>query len=259
MIKKIFLPFIVILISFLLVINYLAYKSPAQSKLITQQKAYSISKDNSLNILIYANTKTAFLEKEAIEKAYLCNFDETKKLEITIKTINKINEYQYLKETYKEYLYSFSLPVINNYFYIEDAYLYIRLKNNKEMSFKLGSFDYYSDEETLNITELYGQKYTDFPTLENIKIRFSLAEDIFIEHVYLSHNLFTYVGKTVTDNELLTINFHKVDKITDKLTVRIDYQLNGGSYTTLTPYFMFYESHENPLAFSVLNNVYLLD
>lgn len=259
MIKKIFLPFIIIFISFLLVINYLAYKSPVETKLITQQKVYSVGNNNNLNILIYANTKTAFQEKEAIEKAYLCNFDETKKLEITINNIKALNNYKYLKETYKEYMYTFNLPAIDNYFYIKDAYLFIRLKNSKEMSFKLGSFDYYNNEELLDITELYGQKYNDSLTLKNINLRFSLTEDIFIEHVYLANSLFTYVGKTITNNELLTIDFPKLDKITDKLVVKIDYQKNGVSFTTITPYFMFYESNENPLLYSILNNVYLLD
>jgi len=259
MIKKLFLPFIIILISFLLIINYLAYKSPIEAKLITQQKAYSVDNNNSLNILIYANKKTAFQEKEAIEKTYLCNFDETKKLEISLNNIRAVNDYKYLKETYKEYMYTFSLPVIDNYFYIEDAYLFIRLKNSKEMNFKLGSLDYYNNEPNLDITELYGQKHADFPTLKTINIRFNLTEDIFIEHVYLANNVFTYVGKTITNDELVTIDFPKLDKITDKLIIRIDYQISGALYTTTTPYFMFYESIENPLIHSVLNNVYILD
>lgn len=259
MIKKIFFPFIIILICLLLIINYLSYKSPAKAKIITQQKVYSLTSDNDLNVLIYANKKTAFTEIKAIEKVYLESIDESKKIELNLENIKPLNKYKYLKENYQEYKFSFKLPKLNDYFYIDDAYLYIRLKNDSEQKFKIGSFDYYKDGEILNVVELFGKRYHDFPTLETISLRFSLKEDIFVEHVYLSKNLFTYVGKTVKDNDLLTINFNKLDKITNELTILIDYQINNEHYTTNTPYFIFYETNENPLNYTLLNNVYLLD
>lgn len=259
MIKKIFLPFIILLICFLLVINYLSYKSPTETKLITQQKAYSLSGDTNLKILMYTNRKTAYQEKEAFDVVFLCDFDETKKLNLKLLNISKSSKYEYLKEKYQEYQYTFKLPILNADFFIEEAYLYIRLKNGNEQKFKVGSFDYYYIEELLNITELFGKRYADFPTLESVSIRFSLTEDIYINNIILTKNLFTYVGKTVTDNELITINFDKLDKITDELTIKIDYHINGEQYESITPYFIFYETFENPLIYGVLNNVYLLD
>lgn len=259
MIKKIFFPLIIVLICFLLAINYLAYKSPSESKIITQQKVYSLTSDNNLNILIYTNKKTAFTEIAAIEKVYLESIDEVKKLELDLLNITALNKYKYLKENYQEYKFTFKLPELNDYFYIDEAYLYIRLKNALENKFKIGSFDYFNSSEVLNVVELFGKRYSDFPTLESVSLRFSLTEDIFVEHVYLSKNIFTYVGKTVKDNDLLIVNFKQLDKITNELTIKIDYQINGEFYTTNTPYFIFYETNENPLEYSLLNNVYLLD
>lgn len=259
MIKKIFVPVIILLISLLIFINYLAYKSPTEEKIITQQHAYSLTNDVNMHVLLYANKKTSFQEVELIENTYLCNKEETKKLDVELLSIKESGKYSYLKENYKEYSYVFKLPEVNSYFYIEDAYLFIRLKNGHEKQFKIGSFDCYQKEESLNVVELYGKRYDNFPTLENISFRFSLEEDVFIEHVYLSNGIFTYVGKNIKDNELLTIDFPKLDKITNHLTVKIEYQLNGLTKTATLPYFVFYETIENPLNYGVLNNVYLLD
>lgn len=259
MIKKIFIPLIIILISVLIVINYLAYKSPEKSKIITQNNAYSITTNNDLNILIYANQKTAFQEEKAFDSVYLLDKEETKKLSIELLSIKALSSYKYLEENYIEYRYKFKMPELNSYFYIEEAYLFIRLKNGQEMAFKIGSFDYYLKAEDLNIIEYFGKRYEDFPTLQSITMKFSLDEEIFIEHVYLANSLFTYVGKTVTNNELITVNFPKLDKITDILTVKIDYQKADAFYTSTLPHFVFYETNENPLSYGVLNNVYLLD
>lgn len=259
MIKKIFLPLIVLLICFLIVINYLAYKSPTKTKLITQQKAYSITSENNLNILLYANKKNAYTDKDAYDKVYLKNLNETKKIELKVISIKKLLKYNYLKEDYTEYELNFSLPQLNSYYYIEEAYLYVRLKNGSQLELSVGSFDYYNEEEVLNITELFGRRYDDFPTLESVTMRFSLTEDVFVEHIYLTNSLFTYVGKWVKDGEQLTINFNKLDKITNELTIKITYQKGEEAYSTITPYFNFYITNENPLVYSVLNNVYSLD
>lgn len=259
MIKKIFLPIIIFLISVLIVINFLAYKSPQESKIISQQQAYSLTEDSDFNILLYANRKTAYQEKEAILDIYLSNLDETKKLALELKSIKTTNEYKYLEEKYKQYLYSFILPEIKADYYIEDAYLFIRLKNGHEKTLKIGSFDYYLKEQNLNLTELSGRRYDDFPTLSTINLKFSLEEDIFIDHLYLSKNLFVYVGKTIKDNELLTVSIPKQDKITNHLAIKLTYQVQGEPYTEILPYYLFYETNENPLEYGFLNNVYLLD
>lgn len=259
MIKKLFIPFIVILISFLLVINYLSYKSPKENKLITQNKAYSLTNDNDLNVLIYANKKTSLQEEEAVEVAYLTDFDYKNKLKVSLEEIKTLNKYKYLNDNYTEYNYKFRLPLLNNYFYLEEAYLLIRLKNGHEHQLKIGSFDYYLKEEILNVVELSGVRYDDFPTLKSVTLKFSLTEDIFIEHIYLSKTCFKYVGKTLKDNEELTINFDKFLKITNSLTIKIDYQIESELYKTTLPFFTFYKTNENPLEYSVLNNVYLLD
>lgn len=257
--KKIFLPVIIFLISALIVINYLAYKAPKKSKIISQQQAYSLTEDANLNVLLYANRKTGFQEKDAIKDVYLINLNETKKLNLQLESIALLHEYKYLEEKYRQYRYNFSLPEINAYYYIEDAYLLIRLKNGHEQTLKIGSFDYYLKEENLNLIELFGRRYEDFPCLSSISLKFSLKEDIFVDHLYLSTNLFVYVGKTVTNDELLTISIPKQDKITNHLALKLTYQLNGEPYTEILPYYLFYETNENPLDYGFLNNVYLLN
>lgn len=259
MIKKIFLPVIIFLISILIVINFLAYKSPKETKIISQQQAYSLTDDANLNILLYANRKTAYQEKEALLDVYLINKDETKKLTLELNTIKPLGEYKYLEEKYKEYRYNFILPEINTYYYLEDAYLFMRLKNGHEKTIKIGSFDYYLKEQNLNLIELSGRRYDDFPALSSISLKFLLKEDIFIDHLYLSKDLFIYVGKMITDNELITIKIPKPDKITNHLAIKLTYHIGNEFYTEILPYYLFYETNENPLDYGFLNNVYLLD
>lgn len=257
--KKIFIPIIVILITLLIYINFKAYKAPKDSLIISQQKAYSLKKDEDLNIYLYTNKHNAFFEKEAVEDVYLENNKESKRLSLKLNQVIKLNKYDYLDESFTQYNFNFTIPELSSYFYIEEAYLFIRLKNGHEQKLSIGSFDYYTEESKLDLVLLYGTRYDDFPTLETISFKFNLKESIFIEHIYLSNSLFTYVGKTIKDDELLEVNFNKQDKITDQLAIKIVYQLNNDYYEEVLNTYLFYESFENPLDYGVLNNVYIID
>lgn len=257
--KKFLIPFIVILISVLIYINFLSFKSPKEGKLITQNKVYSIKDNNNLNILIYANKKTAYQDKSLIKDVFLTNKEETKKLPLEINSINGLNKYKYLDESFTCYNYSFLILSLNEHYYISDAYLFIRLNNGHENKLKVGSFDYYIDKDILNITELFGRRHDDFPSLSSVSIKFDLNEDIYIEQLYLANDIFITVKKEVKDDELITISIPKQTKIIDVLSLKIIYQINDSTYETIIPSHIFYETNENPLDYGILNNVYIID
>ena len=151
--KKVFIPLVILLLSGLIVLNYLAYKSPKVKKMVSQRTIYQTSNDK-LDIAIYSNYKGPYQTIDAIESVYL--FEEAKRLEVVLLEINKSYDYKYLKETFHKYIYTLSLPILENHYYMEEAYLEINLKNGESETFLLGSFDYYYKEgNNLDLIELH--------------------------------------------------------------------------------------------------------
>ena len=68
--KKVLFPLLIVLLSGLIYLNYLAYKSPKEDKIISQATTYSLTELDQLNLKLYANRKTAFQEKEAINNLF---------------------------------------------------------------------------------------------------------------------------------------------------------------------------------------------
>lgn len=257
--KKILIPVVIILISALIYINFLSYKAPKDVKLISQNKVYSIKDDNALNVLLYANRKTPYQDEKLIKDIFLCDKEETKKISLSLESINTLNKYKYLNEEFKAYNYKLLLPALNEYFYIDQAYLFIRLNNGHENKFSIGSFDYYTEKDILDINELYGRRHDDFPSLSSISMKFSLNEDIYIDHLYLSRDIFIFIDKTLKNDELLTISISKQTKLIDEVCIKITYQIENAHYEAILPAHLFYETNENPLDYGILNNVYIID
>lgn len=257
--KKIIIPIVILLIGGLIYINYLSYKAPQKDKLLSQQTTYSLYQTNALNVLLYANRKTAYQHEDAIITSYISNLDESKKLTVQLKSISKMNQYKYLEENFTCYSYTFELPAIDSYFFITEAYLTIRLKSSEEVKLKLGTFDYYTDIEPFSIVELYGTRYEDFPTLKSLTFKLDLPDEIKISRIHLSNAAFTIIDEPLNSNEAITIelpkNIYKIEQLAIKVVYYIDEQL----YEGMLPYYLYYTSNENPLIYGNLNDIKILN
>ena len=130
--KKLFIPLIILLISGLIVLNYLAYKSPKIKKMVSQRTIYQTSNDK-LNIALYSNYQGPYQTLTAIESVYL--IEDSKRLEVMLTEINKSYDYKYLKETFYKYVYTLTLPILENHYYMNEAYVEINLKMVKVKHF----------------------------------------------------------------------------------------------------------------------------
>lgn len=250
--KKLFIPLIILLLSGLIVLNYLAYKSPKIKKMISQRTIYQTS-DDKLNIALYSNYKGPYQTLEAIESVYL--FEKGKRLEVILLEINKSYDYKYLKETFHKYIYTLTLPVLENHYYMNEAYLEINLKNGESETFLLGSFDYYYQENhNLDLVELHATKYDDAYQIKDISIKFNLDKEIFVNKIKLSNEIVVNVAETIKD-DVLVVSVPKLMKIVDALSLVIFYEVDGNEYMEVLPYYLFFDAIENILEYGYLNYV----
>lgn len=251
--KKVIYPILILVVSGLIIINYLAYKSPKTHKMISTKKLYSIVNDQHLHVSLYSNHHGKYQTLDAIESVYIK--DDLKRLEIVPLSIEKGTKYSYLKEHYYEYFYTFSLPTLGEYFYILDAMLEIGLKNGEKTEFPIGSFDFYKvGKHNLNIVSLYGEKHEDAYQLKSITMKFLLEEPIFIHAIELSKNHVIPYNQTVFLDSI-TVEIPKTTKIIDALSFKIHYSIQDVEYEEITPFYLFFESNENVLELSYITHV----
>lgn len=254
--KKFIIPITIILISGLLILNYFAYKSPKVKKMLAQKTIYQ-TKETQLTIPLYANYKGAYQDVEAISSVFL--IDGSKRLEIIPLSISPSTKYTYLKETFTKYNYVFMLPALENHYYMDEAQLEILLKNGDKATFSIGSFDYYYQEHaTLELIELYANKYEDAYQVKDITIKFQLDTPIVIEKIKLSNTLTIYVDKTIQHDQF-SITIPKQYKIIDQVALVIYYEKNNQTYIEVLPDYLFFDSHENKLDYGYLNDVKRMD
>lgn len=253
-------PIIVTLISCLLMLNYIAYKSPTEHKMISQKTVYSLGTTKDFTVSLYSNHVGAYQSFEAVDKVSIEDMDGKKKLDVNLEKISKSRRYKYLDEFYQKYNYHINLPNLNAYFYIEEAYLNIRLKNGEETKFLMGSFDYYqSDQNELDLVELYGRKNQSFPYLDKVSLKLNLDSPIFIEYMVISNSDIVTVNQLVETNNLVEINIPQINKTVNQISLKLIYLVNGERKEAILPYYLFYETLDNPLDYGLLNHVYLFD
>lgn len=256
--KKVFYVIIIVIISGLLYLNYLSYKSPIKSKMISQPKLITITKDDLMRIKLYSNRKTAYTHKNAILDAFLLNEDGMEKLTLTLENIEKREPYKYLKETFDTYIYTFSLPVLDIDLEYLNSSLLLRLKDGSENLFHIGTFRYFHrSTPIIQIETLYGTRYDDFPSLD--KLYFKLDEDAFIKTLVFSSSLIVPINKHYPKGELIEVVVPKHKLILEDLAVEVLYEVDHVDYRGILPYYLYYETLENPLDYGILNHVYLFD
>lgn len=256
--KKIIYPILIILISGLLYLNYLFYKSPKKTKMISQPKLITITNDALMNVTLYANRKSAYTHKDAIEDAFLLNEDGMEKLTLTLEHIEKKEGYKYLKETFYTYRFQFILPVLDIDLEYLNASLLLRLKDGTEQEFFIGTFRYFNKATPIiSVDALYGRRYDDFPSLN--KLIFKLDEAVFIKNLIFSSSFVIPVNKSFMKGEEIEIDIPKHKLILDDFSAEVLYDIDGINYRGILPYYLYYETLENPLDYGILNHVYLLD
>ncbi len=257
--KKLIIPISVILISGLIVLNYLYFKMPKKDLIISQNKTYGLYNTRDFNVYLYANRKNAYLKSDAIENSSIHNLEETKKLPLELKEITKLDSYPFLEQTFTCYNYYFNIPYLDQYFFISDAYLTLELKNGEYLTVKIGSFDYYPLTETVDFITLYGKRYADIPALKEITFSLLLNETITIEKVSLSNQVFVTLSKELTSGEALTVELPPQTQISDQLAIKVEYLIDDQKYFMILPYYRYYDTNENPLLYRELNYIYDLN
>lgn len=254
--KKIVYPLIIVFISGLLVLNYYAYKSPKTNKVITQNKVYTILNEQNLLVPIYFNYKTPYVKEEAFESIYLIDAKEDNKLMLNINNINEVSKYSYLEESFKMYEYLFSLPTLTTDISLNEAYLLMNLKNGDSLKLLIGSFNYYYQEKhDLNLINYHATKKADLLEIETITMQFKLTEPIYLKEIKIGSNSYSYEHEVIDEEEIkITVSTNM--KVIDALSIKIIYLINDNLYEEVLPYFVFFEYFDNPLTYSVLNNVY---
>lgn len=256
--KKLIYPVIIVLIAVMIVINYYAYKTPKINKLITQNKVYTIINDQDLYVDLYSNYKSPFHLKEAIESVYLEDKRGENRWPLEINYISKEAKYEYLKDTYTNYLFCFSLPLLSTNFEMEEAYLKIILKNGEAEAFLIGSFNfYYQESSKLKIASYHATKKLELLEIELLTLKLDLEENIKVNYLKIGNYTY-YYDEIVQVDESIIISVPPLMKKASELSVLISYQILNVNYLEALPYFIFFESYENPLSYGVLNNVYTI-
>ena len=63
----------------------------------------------------------------------------------------------------------------------------------------------------------------------------------------------------VRDDSLIQIDISPINKTFNQLSFKLIYSVGDNRVEEILPYYLFYETIENPLDYGVLNHVYLFD
>lgn len=231
--KKVFVIVVIIIFSAMLV--YLAFNNePKQSaKIISVKKDYSYVYNNNtyLELALFINkVDQPLLYKDNYQSLYLESGDETHKLKVQLIDIVQKHQETYLNEKYNLYILQVLIPVLNESFIIDDAYLNIELINHESKLIKLGriSLYYISDQNNTKLTweNLSGFKNSEIKLsrIGTVSILFNdYINDILINNIKI--NEFTSLTYEINNN-VLTINIPFEQYLLNQFSVIINYNDN---------------------------------
>ena len=202
-------------------------EKPVQDKAITIEQYYSVADVfQGLDVALYLSNDDHLLSDiEAYQMVYLKNEDESKKFQVSLTAISIDGEETYLNEVFTRYMLEFSLPVLNDDYWIDDCYLDISLKNDLHYVFDIGSFSYLSVEDDVDHmfwTSLEAKKAldVDISRIGLIAVRFDALEQS-IERVSIGLN--QEVTYELSDG-LLTVNIAYQHQLLHGCPILIHYQ-----------------------------------
>ena len=215
-------------------------------KLLTIDTTYSYIYDDqqTIEIIFYINHKKHPLNDiRAYDYLYLANEDETKRIEVELKSVSKGHFESYLGETYQQIILQVKCPYVDGYYEIEHVFLKINLVNQQNYMIRLGDLFIHqkeSPDQYLVWQSLYGMKsenqfvsrlaeiHVPYETLEkpissvsigtNDLITFQLEDNILKITILYQEKLLFQVPVILTfDDESI--------QIIDNFRYIIDYQL----------------------------------
>ena len=133
--------FSIILLAIFMVLIIRHNEPKVSPKILTVSKYYSYlySSDQKITIPIYLNVLDHPLSNlESYQNTFISNEEESKKLEISLATVEKKGTEAYLNDFDHIYHLHFSMPYLAGDYYIEDCYLNILLANDEEVKVYIG-------------------------------------------------------------------------------------------------------------------------
>ncbi len=216
---------------------------------VAQYYSYLSVEEGTMEIPFYLNEKNHPLSnQESYMSIYFSNADETKKIQMHLKTINYGHVETYLNGTYHQYLIELELPYLNYDFIIQDLYMHVELTNNDQYEFYLGSFSLSyieNSEEVLHWSGLNGNKaensflsrlyeiYMDYESMDSeiSRIEIGIDFDVFFS-IHEGRITLTIPEDSYLLNEVPIIIYYVIDPF----RYLVDYQILKESGPLITAY-----------------------
>ncbi|MBN2300700.1 MAG: hypothetical protein JXC31_05885 [Acholeplasmataceae bacterium] len=212
------------------------------SQVLSVQKYYSYLYDetSTIEIPLYTNDANHPLtDLMSYSEVSLCNNDETKKLELTIESIDIGYDSSYLNQNYTELMLHLEMPELGEDFWIDDLWITITLINDDHYKIKLGSL-------SLMINE------TSTENLEWVALEGHKNESVFIPRlatIMIDYDNLSYAIEEIMIGKDYTVNF-LIEQ--DRLILSIPYE---EQLMNEVPIIIYYE---NGLIQNILNFKYMM-
>src|SRR5690554_2708415 len=237
---KKFIPFLIIpLLIGLLILLIIDNKEKVISKIMTVSTNYHyLYEDNqTIDVGFYTNNLELPINELALYDNFKLKSENSNTIvNLDLKEVNYSHDEVYLQEVYRNYIFKFVMPNLENDLKIEDAYLNFKLADEGEFELFLGSFKLIvkDDYKALNWHLAEGSKSdTNNHSISSLKIGIpsSLATNDFTIDIGLDSNVEYEINE-----QLLIINIPKLAYFTNNLFVLIStdsytYYLSNTFYT----------------------------
>lgn len=235
-----------ILIAILLVVIIKVNQEIIPLKLYTVDTYYSymIEDDETIDVIFYLNGKHPLTDQDNYMEVNLSSEDLSEMLSLSIDELKSIGHESYLGETYTKYMLKLNMPSINQSFAIDELYLNVRLLNDDEYQFYLGSLSLYMSNDpcdALNWHALEGikEEQSKLSRLYQIYISYQNLskgiEDIYIgyEHPVSFDISNDKITLTIKDERKLLYGCPIVITFNDHTSQVIDYFIYINDYEIL--------------------------
>ncbi|MDR2828796.1 MAG: hypothetical protein LBV51_05195 [Acholeplasmatales bacterium] len=250
MIKKLLIICFVVLVVVSLGVIILVSQLKKDEKILSVSSYYTYvyTEGKKINVPLYLSTaKHPLYSKDSYQSVYFVNENENKKISVELDSVDSPSYETYKNENYNKLILSIRMPNIDNNYFIENCYLKITLKNDKEYKFLIGSLDllYYNNvgvEDCIKIKELYGEKLEGnyLSRLGKIVVNIEFLKLTNITNVKIGTNIQnTYA---TTDNKL-TINIKIDDYLLNNAPIIIEYLENDVVLTQVVDNFVYFDDY----------------
>ncbi len=193
--------------------------------------SYIIDNDETIDLNFYINDIHPLTDINSYLDFSIENEDCSKLIEVEPLGIKSIGNETYLGESYNKYQIEIKMPIINQSFTIDDAYIHIELEGDLVYRFYIGSLSLYQPNEMVKAFDWYS--LSAVKASNNQISRFS---KIFIEY--------TQIDKTISYIELA--KDYRVDYTLDEEILTLDIKDENRLYYA-TPVIIHYVTGEEEI------------